>query len=172
MALQVKVRKVHLFMLLFNVHMLFHLKFTIWSPSFLFCFCLVCRDGSCSSSGSSACLNAEIDYVVGPSCTDVASCLGAEIGSVDLSCKDEDSCRGAQLGGVDLINSCNKDSSCKDTDVNGVGVFDELIDCCNDIDEQCKDKEGLDIVNAGCVSYIYSDACQEVNNSHSFLSFI
>ena len=123
------------------------------SSSLFHCSFVVCKDGSCSG-GSDVCYDAEIDYVVGPSCTDVASCLGAEIGSVDLSCKDEDSCRGAQLGGVDLINSCNKDSSCKDTDVNGVGVFDELIDCCNDIDEQCKDKEGLGIVNAGCVSYM------------------
>jgi hypothetical protein len=61
------------------------------------------------------------------------------------------SCFQAQLGNVDLINSCNDRGACRDT--NRDGAFDELIDCCNDVNNQCEDKEGLDTVNAGCVSY-------------------
>jgi len=89
--------------------------------------------------------------VVGPSCTDEFSCRDAQIGSVDSSCRDPVSCFQAQLSGVDLINSCNDNLACKDT-ARG-GAFDELIDCCNE-DDQCKDKDGLDIINAGCVSYM------------------
>ena len=119
------------------------------SSSLFHCFFVVCRDGSCVGS---ACLNANIGHVVGPSCTGGYSCTGATIGSVDSSCNDEDSCNSAQLSGVDLINSCNKVAAC--IAVNGNGVFDELINCCNDAALQCYNDVGFDIVNAGCVSYM------------------
>jgi len=69
-----------------------------------------------------------------------------------LSCRGRFSCLFAQLSGVDLINSCNKKDSCAFS--NGNDEVTGLIDCCNDEEEQCQDKEGLDIVNAGCVSYV------------------
>ena len=109
----------------------------------------MCRDGSCS--GENSCEGANIDYVVGPSCTDGYSCRDAEIGSVVASCNDRDSCTDAQLSGVDLIISCNAEDACNSAI--GAGVITELVDCCN-VDGQCEDKDGLDIVNAGCVSYM------------------
>ena len=121
------------------------------SSSLFHCSFVVCRDGSCGNN--IACLNANIGHVVGPSCTGQQfSCTGATIGSVDSSCKDIGSCASTQLSGVDLINSCNADSSCGGA--NGNGEIAELIDCCNDDDYQCRSKDGLDIVNAGCVSYM------------------
>ena len=86
-----------------------------------------------SCNGGAACRDANIGHVVGPSCT------------------GDGSCRGATIGSVDLINSCNKVRACKEA--NGNEAFDELIDCCNVV-LQCKSKDGLDIVNAGCVSYM------------------
>ena len=50
-----------------------------------------------------------------------------------------------------MINSCNKEGSCLDT--NGNDAFDELVDCCNDRTNQCADEDALAIVDAGCVSY-------------------
>ena len=112
---------------------------------------LVCKDGSCGDGSCvGACFQANIDYVVGPSCTGVNSCLDATIGSVDSSCNSSASCVFAQLSGVDLINSCNADSSCDGA--NGNEAFDELIDCCNVV-VQCRNVDGFDIVAAGCVSY-------------------
>ena len=132
----------------------------------------VCKDKSCNNI--EACIGANIDYVVGPSCNRERSCAFATIGSVDSgcgtgsssssrfmceaatigsvvsSCTDDQSCRGAQLSDVDLINSCNADTACRS--VKGYGAFEELIDCCNDAVFQCKDKDGLDIVVDGCVS--------------------
>ena len=132
----------------------------------------VCKDNSCNNN--EACIGANIDYVVGPSCGRERSCAFATIGSVDSgcgrggsissrfmcqaatigsvvsSCNDEFSCLRAQLSGVDLINSCNAVNSCQDT--KGYGAFEELIDCCSDQSSQCIDKDGLDIVVDGCVS--------------------
>ena len=110
----------------------------------------MCKDGSCNGNG--AWFNANIDYVVGPSCTGFGPCARAQIGSADSSCTTFKSCASAKLSGVDLIDSCNEFSACDEA--NDVGAFDELIDCCNDEFGQCRDKEGLDIVNAGCVSYM------------------
>ena len=109
----------------------------------------MCKDNSCSDN--LACRDATIPYVVGPSCSGYSSCFVAEIGSVDSSCKVSFSCADAQLSGVDLLSSCNKVFACRET--NGDGVT-ELIDCCNDEDGQCFDKEGLDIVEKGCVSHM------------------
>ena len=130
--------------------MLLTYHITYSSPSFL--PCLVCKDDSCSGD-SDACLAADIDYVVGPSCTGTDSCNRAGIGSVDSSCKDVASCASARrLSGVELINSCNKFNSCADT--NGYDEHIKLSNCCNDEVGQCQFKDGLDdIVNAGCVSY-------------------
>ena len=107
---------------------------------------------------------ATIPYVVGPSCTGRFSCRNAKIGSADSSCTDGNSCQSALFSDVDLINSCNELASCYEA--NGNGAFDELIDCCNDVrqcgdcDGQCEDKEGLDIVDSGCVIVIvYCTAC-------------
>ena len=64
-----------------------------------------------------------------------------------------DSCEDALLSGVDLINSCNALFSC--SGANGNEAFDELVDCCNDDPDQCKDEKRLGIVRAGgpdCVS--------------------
>jgi len=121
------------------------------SSSLFHCSFVVCRDGSCGSTN--ACLAASIDCVVGPSCKNQQSCVGATIGSVDSSCNGNgiNGCFGAELSGVDLINSCNAFRACLAT--SGDGAFDELIDCCNE-DDQCFIKDGLDIVNAGCVSYM------------------
>jgi len=136
----------------------------------------VCKDDSCNNN--EACIGANIDYVVGPSCDRERSCAFATIGSVDSgcgrgssssskfscqaatigsvvsSCTDYQSCERAQLSGVDLINSCNAFLSCQDT--KGYGAFEELIDCCSDQSFQCTDKDGLDIVVDGCVSICLS----------------
>ena len=116
----------------------------------------VCKDMSCSDGFS--CSRATIGYVVGPSCTGYDSCFKAKIGSAILSCKDEYSCNSAQLNGIDLVNSCNTNYSCYNT--NGNDEDFELIDCCNDepIDNvdvgQCENKVGAGaIYNAGCVSF-------------------
>ena len=122
------------------------------SSSLFHCSFVVCKDGSCSGDDNDyACLGATIGSVVGPSCQDEFSCYRAQIGSVDSSCKASSSCIYAQLSDVDLINSCNKEDACAFT--NGNEAFDDLIDCCNDEVEQCKDDVGADIVAAGCVSY-------------------
>ena len=109
---------------------------SLFHCSFVF---VVCRDGSCT--GPDSCLGATIGSVVGPSCTELGSCLSA------------------QFNGVDLINSCNAKVSCNSA--NGNEVFDELIDCCNKLIEidfkvkgQCQSKGGLDIVDVGCVSVL------------------
>jgi len=99
--------------------------------------------------------------VVGPSCTGFFSCSGATIGSVYKSCRGDYSCLSAELSGVDLINSCNKELSCEAT--NRDGAFTELIDCCNDDNSQCKDKDGLDIVDAGGPSCV-SSTCLSLSN--------
>jgi len=103
------------------------------------------------------------------SCKDDSSCNNANIGSVDSSCNDNASCLRAQLSGVDLINSCNDNIACKATARDG--AFDELIDCCNDDNSQCKDKDGLDIINAGCVSYVnvYLMLVKKSNDSLSLI---
>ena len=100
-----------------------------------------------------SCIDAQIDSAE-LSCTGPASCYHAEIGSAVLSCTEEYSCNEAQLSGADLIKSCNNFRSCDI--VGGDGAFNELIDCCNDMDEQCRDLVGYEIVKAGgatCVSY-------------------
>lgn len=133
----------------------------------------MCKDGSCS--GSSACYNATIPYVVGPSCTGEESCYKAKIGSAYKSCTDRfacqnvqigsadsscyyvASCEGAQLSGVDLINSCNKRGTCIGVDGNGDII--ELIDCCNIRDAPCYMLTGDNIIANGgatCVSYYSS----------------
>ena len=101
---------------------------------------------------------ATIGYVVGPSCTGSDSCFNAKIGSAVSSCTKEGSCQDAQLSSVDLTNSCNKVSSCYNT--NGNEEDFELIDCCNDepIDNvdvgQCENKVGADAIYiAGFVSF-------------------
>ena len=94
----------------------------------------MCKDNSCSSD-TFACTVATIPYVVGPSCTGVRSCSGAQIGSVDSSCRGPSSCANAQLSDVDLINSCNKEHACQSA--NGTEAITELIDCCNEEDRQC-----------------------------------
>jgi len=68
-----------------------------------------------------------------------------------------------------LINSCNDNIACKATARDG--AFDELIDCCNDDNSQCKDKDGLDIINAGCVSYVnvYLMLVKKSNDSLSLI---
>lgn len=128
----------------------------------------MCKDGSCSGGIGAACYGATIPYVVA-SCTGGGSCNSARIGSAVSSCKergscfdtqlrsaykscnDKFSCQSAQLSGVDLINSCNKDLSCLQT--NGNGEDFELTDCCNGY-EQCTFEEGADaFYAAGCVSY-------------------
>jgi len=144
------------------------------SSSVFHCSFVVCRDGSCT--GAESCLGATIGSVVGPSCTDsdgIFSCSSAEIGSVDLSCNGFASCFGAKLSGVDLINSCKAKVSCQTAKANG--EIDELNDCCNE-ENQCQSiKDGLDIVNAGCVSYSYMctfSACRSRRSQTThFLSF-
>ena len=147
--------------------------YTNLAPLLLYCcLLLVCKDTSCNGGNgafggdlANACLNARIDYIVGPSCTDFGSCASATIGSVGSSCNGFASCGDFQLGGVDLINSCNAEDSCSEAD--GNGAFDVLIDCCNDepIDSigQCQDKDGLDIVNAGGPSCV-SSTCLLLSN--------
>jgi len=90
---------------------------------------LVCRDGSCD--GNDACRLATVDYVVGPSCVDPFSC------------------RYSQFVGVALINSCNDYQACYLA--NAYLAFAELIGCCND-EFQCNDRDGLEIIEQGCVS--------------------
>lgn len=122
----------------------------------------MCKDLSCGGirNPNGACLGATIPYVVGPSCTEEGSCFSAEIGSVDLSCNGDGSCTGAQLSGVDLIYSCNRGYySCQGAG-GGDEDFNELIGCCNDEDEQCKDKNGLGIIRVGyCASVSVSHVC-------------
>ena len=68
--------------------------YTNLAPLLLYCcLLLVCKDTSCNGGNgafggdlANACLNARIDYIVGPSCTDFGSCASATIGSVDSSC--------------------------------------------------------------------------------------
>ena len=106
-----------------------------------------------------ACYGATIPYVVGPSCTEEGSCSDSNIGSVDLSCNEYGSCTGARLSGVDLIYSCNNRDACIRAG-GGDEDFNELIGCCNDEDEQCKDKNGLGIIRVGyCASVSVSHVC-------------
>jgi len=77
--------------------------------------CLVCKDGSCSSSGD-ACTNATIGYVTGPSCrggfgNGPNSCKDATIGSLYKSCEDGGSCYNATIGTAS--KSCLDGNSCK-----------------------------------------------------------
>ena len=67
-----------------------------------------------------------------------------------------------------MINSCNDDRSCRGA--NGNGAFNELIGCCNDFDYQCEDLVGFDIVNAGCVSYMFLMLVKKSYNSLFFYS--
>lgn len=103
----------------------------------------------------SSCSRATIPYVVGPSCTGQLSCNDAQIGSAYRSCTEYGSCDFALLSGVDLIDSCNKEFSCRET--NGKGEITELVGCCIDKDYQCFGREGDNIVADGCVSYVYID---------------
>ena len=113
------------------------------SSSLFHCSFVVCKDGSCN--GPDSCLVATIGSVVGPSC----------VGS--------DACFSAKLSGVDLINSCKATVSCNAANANE--QIAELIDCCNDVDNQCQGEVGrIDIVAAGgpsCVSLTCrtSDSC-------------
>ena len=116
--------------------------------------CEVCKDRSCTGNRRS-CREANIDYVVGPSCRQSDSCRSARIGSVDSSCTSFGSCTNARLSGVDLINSCNEVRACGGN-IDGNGEIAELINCCNDESEQCRGEVGrIEIVAAGgssCVS--------------------
>ena len=46
-----------------------------------------------------------------------------------------------------MINSCNDVRACQSTDRDG--AFDELIDCCNDVNNQCQGLTGANFFAAG-----------------------
>ena len=86
------------------------------SSSLFHCSFVVCRDGSCGGGG--ACFDANIDYVLGPSCTGTTSCFLAKIGSAYRSCLGPDSCLSATIGSA--YNSCFSRDSCNDATIDSV----------------------------------------------------
>ena len=114
---------------------------------------VVCKDGSCGDVF--ACYSSRIGHVVGPSCTEGFSCDGARISSADRSCTTGYSCENSRFLNVDFINSCNANKACQRAQLSDAQVT-ELIDCCNDEDEQCRLLIGANaIYRDGCVSYMY-----------------
>jgi len=116
------------------------------------CTSLVCKDGSCSSSGD-ACTNATIGYVTGPSCRGgfsggPNSCKDATIGSLYKSCEDGGSCYNATIGTAS--KSCLDGNSCKNAIIGNAASSCENGNSC----------PGANIGNA-TLSCLKSRACED-----------
>jgi hypothetical protein len=80
---------------------------------------LVHRDGSCT--GKSACQNANIDEVKGPSCTGNRACYQAKSTIVESSCNGDGVCNNAEVGLIE--GECNGSTPCSNGE-----TYDSIID--------------------------------------------